>query len=181
MPRLSFRSGAALALCTIGCMLLFWPKDWASVSVWSVDPTPKADGSYTARGLPAAEAIPGYRLGHAVVASAVFLATGVFIFISGPVTPMPWWRPAVILGAGASVLAIVLIGMNYPYAAFQSDWASGRLVQGPFWGYSNYLSMGAAAGLIGIAAVELRGCIIRRHSSGAEPAPRVDAEPGVGG
>jgi hypothetical protein len=174
MPRISFTTGVALAICAIGCILLFWPWDWASVVVWSVDPTPQADGSYKAHGLPTTEVVPGYRLGHAAISAAVFLATGVFLFICGPLTPMPWWRPVVLLGAGAGALAIILIGMNYPYATFKTDWPSGRLVLAPVWGYSNYLSMGAATGLIVIAAIELRSCVIRRHSSNAEPQPRPD-------
>lgn len=174
MPRLSFTTGAALVLCAIGCVLLFWPRDWASAAVWSVDPTPQADGSYKAHGLPTAEVVPGYRLGHAVISATVCLATAVFLFICGPLTPMPWWRPAVLLGAGAGVLAILLVGLNYPYAVFKSDWPNGRLVQAPVWGYSNYLSMGVATGLIVIATIELRGCVIRRHSSKAGPEPLPD-------
>jgi hypothetical protein len=170
MPRLSLTTGIALALCTIGCLLLFWPWDWAGTSVWSVDPTPQADGSYKARGLPIAEAIPGYRLGHAVASAVVFLAAGIFLFVTGPMAPAPWWRAASVLGAGVSVLAINLIGMNYPYAAFESDWRRGRLVQGPYWGYPNYVAMGLAAGLILIAAVELRACVTRRPHAEAEPA-----------
>jgi hypothetical protein len=77
--------------------------------------------------------------------------------------------------AGLCVLAIDLVGMNYPYAAFRSDWRRGRLAQGPFWGYPNYLSMGVAAGLIVIAAVEPRACVTRRAREEAAPAPRPDA------
>ena len=175
MPRPSVTTGIALALCAIGCVLLFWPWDWAGASVWSVDPTPQADGSLKARGLPASEAIPGYRLGHAVASAAVYLAAGVFLFITGPVAPTPWWRPAALLGAGVSVLSIILIGMNYPYAAFKSDWPRGRLIQGPYWGYPNYLSLGAAAGLIVIAAVELRAGVARRLRKGDQPQSRPDA------
>jgi hypothetical protein len=89
MQRLSVTTGIALTLCAIGCILLLWPWDWAGASVWSVDPTPQADGSYKAHGLPVAETIPGYRLGHAVASAAVFLAAGVFLFITGPMSPTP--------------------------------------------------------------------------------------------
>jgi hypothetical protein len=154
------RTGLGLVFCCLGCGLLF--GQWASVSVLYVDPTPLPDGTYKGKGLPVTEVVPGYRLWHAVAAASLFIAIAVFLLITGPIHPDPWWRPAAVLIAAAAVVGVVLAGMSYPYAALDGDPSHGRLVAGTAWGWANYSTLGTAAGLLLVAALECRSWVAGR-------------------
>jgi len=168
-------TGIAVLLCCLGCGLLF--GEWASATVLFVDPTPLPDGTYKAKAWPATEAVPGYRLWHAVVAAGLFLAAAAFLLVTGPVRPAPWWRPAAVLAAGAAVVAVVLAGMNYPYEFLSGDPGRGRLVAGSAWGWANYAALGLGTVLLLVGALAWRSWVAGR-AGGATPQPSRDtAEP----
>src|SRR5689334_14455249 len=106
----SVLAAVALTLCVLGCALLFLP--WAETMTLWVEPTPQPDGTYKALRLPSHELVPGYRFWHASAAAGGFLALLLFLFATGRVRPMPWWRPTVVLAVAVGVLVTVLVGMS---------------------------------------------------------------------
>jgi hypothetical protein len=152
-------------LCLIGTGTLMFP--WAHAAVWAVDPTPQADGSYIAKGLPVAVSFPGYRFWHASAGAIGFFALFLTLLVTEPISPIPLWRTVVLLVGAASIVGVVLVGLNYRHAVLQSDFKSGHWVV-PEWGVMNYVALGLAAALVLVSAWELRSRIVRSHRERAE-------------
>jgi hypothetical protein len=162
-------TGASVLLCIVGCALLFAP--WASARVIYVDPTPQADGSYKAKALPTTEEVPGYGLWQGVVSAGAFLGVLVFLVVTGPLRPVPWWRSALMMAAGAGIAGAVILGMRHPARGLEIDLEAGRLVLGAGWRGANYVALGLAVALVFVAAVELRWFVARRRDH-QEPGER---------
>jgi hypothetical protein len=152
-------TGIALLLCLLGCSSLLLP--WAQAIVLTVDPVPQADGSYKVKAW-VTESYAGYRFWHASACALTFLGLFLFLLVVGPIRPIPWWRSATLLVCATSIIAVVLAGLNYQYGVVESDSERGRLVNSN-WGIVNYLVMGLAAGLMLLAALELRSRIAGRY------------------
>jgi hypothetical protein len=87
MRKLASTSGIAMLLCVLGCSLLFFP--WASVDVMYVHPTPQPDGKYKAK-FRSSESISGYKLWQGMGCTAAFFGVLLFLFVTGPLEPIPW-------------------------------------------------------------------------------------------
>jgi hypothetical protein len=170
-------SGAYMLLCVLGCALLFFP--WSSADVLYVDPTPRADGSYKAKGLPETKEILGYQLWQGIGSMAVFLRLLVFLVITGPLQPVPWWRSAVVMAGGVGIVGAVLLGMRSPAHDLESDLQTGRWVIGVSWGGANYTCLGLAVVLMLVAAIELRWSVARRRD-GKGPGRSAAPDPAAG-
>jgi hypothetical protein len=169
MKKLLTTSNLAMVLCLVGCALLFLP--WGSAVIWTLDPTPQADGSYKLKSWPpASESYPGYRFWHATACAVGFLALFLLLLATAPVRPVPRWRSVAILVVGGSVLALVVLGLNTEPAVFRSDMSEGRAVQST-WGASNFVALGLGAGLMVLAALEIRSGIER---GSRQPTPAQD-------
>jgi hypothetical protein len=161
-------AGAAALLCVLGCALVFFP--WCSASVMYFDPTLQADGTYKAKALPSIEEAPGYGLWQGVGSAAAFLGILVFLVITGPLRPVPWWRSVAVLAGGAAIAGAVLLGMRHPPRSFESDLQAGRVFSDVSWDPANYGALGLAVALVLVAAVELRQSVARgrdRQGQGA--------------
>jgi hypothetical protein len=163
----------ALLLCVLGCGSLLLP--WAQATVMTVDPVPQADGSYKMKAW-VTESYAGYRFWHASACALAFLGLFLFLLVAGPIRPIPWWRSATLLVGAASIIVVVLAGLNYQYGVLDSDPEKGRMVSSS-WGIVNYLVMGLAAGLMLAAALELRSRIAGRYGEqmqGGQKQPGAD-------
>jgi hypothetical protein len=157
----------------VGCTLLFTP--WGSAVIWNLDPTPQADGSYKVKSWPpATESYPGYRFGHATACAVGFLALFLLLLATTPVHPAPRWRSVAILVVGGTILVLVVLGLNTEPAVFRSDMKAGRAVQST-WGASNFMALGLGAGLMVLAALEIRSGIVR---ASRQPTPAQDISVG---
>jgi len=158
----------AVLLCLLGCSTLFLP--WASVLVMAVDPAPQADGSYKAKHT-VSESHAGYQLWHGAASAITFFALFLFLLVTGPLRPVPWWRSAILLLGAMCVVVIVLVGLNFRHPALESDLGRGRVILGGL-GLTNHAVIGLAAGLGLIAALEMRSRV-------AANGPGKSAEPGT--
>jgi hypothetical protein len=163
MRGLSWTSGVSLLVCVLGCALLFVP--WVSASIAYVDPTPQSDGTYKAKSMPAAQEVPAYRLWQGVGSAAAFLGVVVFLVVTGPLRPDPWWQSAVVMAVGTAITAAIVLGMRQPPGELQSDLEAGRLVFGLHWEWANYTALGCAVALMLVAALGLRRSIARAQGA----------------
>jgi hypothetical protein len=156
-----------LVLCVLGVGTLFMP--WAGGSIIYFDPAqpPQPDGSRKAQGIVRAD-YPGHRFWHGITAGGLLLGMFLFQIATGTIHPPPWWRPAVMLGAGVGIIAAVLAGMNGSGLP-QGDPTAGRVVSTD-WGTGNFVALGLAAAVMLVAALELRGLMNDRKPS-VNPAP----------
>jgi hypothetical protein len=145
----------AMLLCLVGCGSLLLP--WAQATVMTFDPVAQADGSYKLKSW-LTESYLGYRFWHASVSALALLGLFLFLLVTSPIRPVPWWRSAAALIDGAGIIIIVLVGLNYRYDTLESDLERGRAVL-PSWSVVNYLAMGLAAGIMMVAGFELRSRI----------------------
>jgi hypothetical protein len=167
MRRLLTTSNLAMVLCLVGVALLFTP--WARAVIWTLDPTPQADGSYKVKSWPpAVESYPGYRFWHATASAAAFLALFLLFLATAPMRPAPRWRSVAVLAVGGIVLAVVFIGLNTESSVLRSDMKIGRAVQSSR-GASNFVALGLAAGLMALAALELRPVTMRATRDSTPP------------
>ncbi len=171
MRKVLTTTNLAMALCLVGCTLLLTP--WGSAVVWTVDPTPQADGSYKVKSWPpAAESYPGYRFWHASACAAGFLALFLILLATAPLHPAPRWRAAAILLVGGATSILVIFGLNSEPDVFRSDMRAGRVVQASR-GAGPFVALGLAAGLMVLAALEIRSDIVRasRRPTSAQDLP----------
>jgi hypothetical protein len=160
-------SNLAMVLCLVGVTLLFMP--WAGAVIWTLDPIPQADGSYTVKSWPpAVESYPGYRFRHGTASAITFLSQFLSFLATAQMRPAPRWRPVAVLAVGGTVLAVVIIGLNTEPSVFRSDMSVGRAVQ-PRWGASNFVALGLAASLMALAALELRPAAMRATRDSTSP------------
>jgi hypothetical protein len=95
--------------------------------------------------------------------TAAFFGVLLFLFVTGPLDPIPWWRTAVVMTGGAGIIGAVLYGMLYPAGLLESNLQTGRWIIGRFWEAANYVALGLAVALVFLGAFEVRSSIARRR------------------
>jgi hypothetical protein len=123
-----------------------------------VDPTPRADGKYDMKSL-GSESVSGYKLWQGMGCTAAFFGVLLFLFVIGPLDPIPWWRSAVVMAGGAGIIGAVLYGMRNPAGLLESNLQTGRWIVGWFWEAANYVALGLAVALVFLGAFEVRSSI----------------------
>jgi hypothetical protein len=128
-----------------------------------VKPKPQPDGTYEAKSLPSSESVSGYELTQGMGCSAAFFGVLVFLLVTGPLEPIPWWRSAVVMAGGAGIIGAVVFGMRYPGERLESNLQTGRWILSTAWGAANYVALGLAVALVFLAAIEMRSSLARRR------------------
>jgi hypothetical protein len=105
----------------------------------------------------------GYGDWHGPTINVIAALGFIFLIATSPLSPVPWWRILGVAAVGAGVVVVVLMYAMRP----GSGWMDFPVAE-----YGGLLAILSAAGLLLVAALEVRQLILKRLADSAQQKPQ---------